>query len=79
MEVANITDAGLQLAELVDRALSGEEVIITRDGQPVVRLMPLPRETSPRLGGQRRGQVRIAADFDQLPNDLAAAFGVESA
>jgi hypothetical protein len=29
-----------------------------------------------RRGGMWKGQVRIADDFDDLPDDLAAAFGV---
>jgi len=29
-----------------------------------------------RLGGQWRGQVHIADDFDGLPGDIAAAFGM---
>lgn len=30
----------------------------------------------PRVGGMWRGQVHIAADFDELPEDIAAAFGI---
>lgn len=30
-----------------------------------------------RHGGQWRGQVAIAADFDNLPDDLADSFGVK--
>lgn len=30
----------------------------------------------PRQGGFWKGQVRIADDFDDLPDDLAEAFGV---
>ena len=31
----------------------------------------------PRLGGQWKGLVRIAEDFDSLPVDIAAAFGID--
>jgi prevent-host-death family protein len=36
-----LTDAKAQLTELVRRAEAGEEIVLTRHGQPVVRLTPL--------------------------------------
>jgi len=38
----NIGEAKTRLSELVAAALRGEEVIVQRDGQPKVRLVPLP-------------------------------------
>jgi len=35
--------------------------------------------SSQRRGGWWRGKVRIAADFDELPDDIAAAFGADRA
>jgi antitoxin (DNA-binding transcriptional repressor) of toxin-antitoxin stability system len=52
-------------------------VIIAKAGQPIVRLVPIQADDSPRVGGQWKGRVRIAEDFDALPDDLAAAFGIE--
>ena len=40
MRVA-VSDAKAQLTELVRRAEAGDEVVLTRHGQPVVRLSPL--------------------------------------
>ncbi len=39
----SVTDAKAQLTELVRRAEAGEEVILTRHGQPAVRLVPARR------------------------------------
>jgi prevent-host-death family protein len=75
MEVVDIHGAALPLSELVDRALGGEEVIITRAGTPVVRLMPVRQSDAPRRGGQWKGKVCIADDFDALPDDIAGVFG----
>lgn len=36
----SVTDAKGQLTELVRRAEAGEEIILTRHGQPAVRLVP---------------------------------------
>jgi prevent-host-death family protein len=77
MKIANIHEAKSQLSKLIEHAMNGEEVIIAKAGQPMVRLMPLQKDDSPRRGGQWKGRVRIAADFDTLPEDIAAAFGVE--
>jgi prevent-host-death family protein len=70
--VVNMHKAKSDLSRLVVRALAGEEVIITRAGQPVVRLAPIRRE---RVPGLARGKVTIAADFDAaLPDDVLATF-----
>ena len=31
----------------------------------------------PRVGGQLKGKIWIADDFDELPPDIAQAFGIE--
>lgn len=54
MEIANIHDAKSQLSKLIERAMEGEEVIIAKAGQPMVRLVPIRADTSPRQGGQWR-------------------------
>ncbi len=77
MTIANIHEAKSQLSRLIEQAINGEEVIIARAGQPVVRLVPIQADASPRLGGQWKGRVRIAEDFDSLPAEIADAFGIE--
>lgn len=69
-------EAKTTLSRLVDAAQSGEEVVITRRGEPVVKLAPvhwLPREE---LLGMYKGQIEMADDFDELPDDIAKAFGM---
>ncbi len=41
MRSMNLTDAKARLSELVSRAESGQETVITRRGQPVARLAPI--------------------------------------
>lgn len=77
MEIANIHDAKSRLSKLVELAMKGEEVILARAGKPVVRLVPIHADLAPRVGGQWKGKVRIADDFDTLPDDVADAFGIE--
>ncbi len=77
MEIANIHEAKSCLSKLIEHALNGEEVIIAKAGQPMVRLVPVRADDSPRVGGQWKGRVRMAGDFEVLPDDIAAAFGIE--
>ena len=77
MKITNIHEAKSQLSKLVDRALQGEEVIIARAGTPMVRLVPVSQGDSPRQGGQWKRKIRIADDFDELPADIADAFGMD--
>ncbi len=77
MQIANIHQAKSQLSKLVELALDGEEVIIAKAGKPVIKLTPIRSDDTPRQGGQWKDRVRIADDFDALPDDIAAAFGLE--
>ena len=47
MSTHSIAEAETQLSQLIDRALNGEEIVITRHGQPVVALKPLPKPPRP--------------------------------
>lgn len=67
--VVNIASAKARLPELVRRAAAGEEIVIARDNRPVARLSPLERP-SERKPGSARGRVKLAADFDQIPDDF---------
>jgi antitoxin (DNA-binding transcriptional repressor) of toxin-antitoxin stability system len=68
-------EAKSQLSRLVDLAEGGEEIIIQRSGRPVARLVALPRRRPvANAFGVLRGQVELAADFDELPAELAEHF-----
>jgi prevent-host-death family protein len=76
VQITNITEAKAQLSALIERVLDGEEVIIGKAGKPVARLVPFDRPSHPRQPGALRGQIVIAEDFDELPEDLQRAFGM---
>jgi prevent-host-death family protein len=68
-------EAKTNLSKLVEHALRGDEVIITRRGTPAVRLTPVVSAAGAMsLMGAWQGRVRIADDFDELAPDIAAAF-----
>ncbi len=68
METINITEAKTHLSKLVEKALSGEEIIIGKRNKPLVRLSPLVSSgKKKRSGGQWKNRVIISGDFDDLP------------
>jgi prevent-host-death family protein len=72
-------EAKTQLSKLVGRVEAGEEIVITRRGKPAARLVPERHgEGFASLAGAWRGKVRIANDFDEMPDDLADALGMKS-
>lgn len=75
----NIHAAKTHLSRLVERAASGEEIIIAKNGKPVAKLVPYREEKSPRVLGSMRGQIVLPENFPEdfdapLPPDLLAAF-----
>ncbi|MFZ3233903.1 MAG: type II toxin-antitoxin system prevent-host-death family antitoxin [Stellaceae bacterium] len=50
MTVFSVADAKNRLPSLIDKALAGEEVVITRRGTPVVELRPVSRQGTPATG-----------------------------
>jgi prevent-host-death family protein len=71
----NVHEAQVQLAQLLERARQGEEIIIAEAGQPVARLVLIDKPIAPRVPGSGAGQVVIADDFDApLPESILGAF-----
>jgi len=70
-------EAKSNLSKLVERVEAGEEIVLTRRGEPAARLVPERQGGGfASLAGVWRGRVRIADDFDELPDDLAESLGM---
>jgi len=76
MHITNISEAKAQLSALIERVLSGDEVIIGKAGKPVAKIVPYNKTVETRTPGALKGRIRISDDFDELPEDIARAFGV---
>jgi prevent-host-death family protein len=68
-EVVNMHQAKSSLSRLVERALAGEDVVIARNGEPLVRLVPLSKKREPRMPGRSKGRIWMAPDFDSMSED----------
>ena len=73
METVNIYDAKTHLSHLVDKAASGEDVVVSRNGKPLVRITRLePRKRQVKFG-LLKGKLTVPADFDApLPDKVLA-------
>jgi prevent-host-death family protein len=61
-----VHEAKTHLSKLLERALAGEEIVITRSGEPVARLVPVQRKRKPNFG-YGRGTFTVPNDFDEIP------------
>jgi prevent-host-death family protein len=77
MIFVNVHEAKTNLSKLIKQAAAGEEVVVASAGRPVAKIVAYEAPFEPRTPGLLAGQIKIAPDFDELPPDLAEAFGVE--
>lgn len=67
-------EAKSTLSELLRRVAAGEEVTITRSGEPVAMIVPVPRR-GPRRFGADEGLFTLPEDFnDPLPDEIQRSF-----
>jgi prevent-host-death family protein len=74
----NIHEAKTNLSRIIDRVEHGEEIIISRAGTPVAKVIPLNRGVD-RVGrGSLAGQLAMAADWDspEVNESIARDFGL---
>ena len=75
MATVNIYDAKTRLSQLVDQAASGEDVVVSRNGKPLVRITQLNVPKRRIKFGLLKRKLTIPADFDApLPPDVLAGF-----
>ena len=69
-----VHEAKTQLSKLLELVNAGEEVVITRRGQEVARLVP-SRSSAGRTFGLDRGVWAVPDDFDApLPDEVLRGF-----
>ena len=75
--MANISvySARADITRLIERALAGEDIVITRRGKPAVRLVPVAQEPPRREPGALKGLFEVTDEFfEPLPDDILNAF-----
>jgi prevent-host-death family protein len=74
----NIHDAKTNLSRIIERVEHGEEIIISRAGNPVAKVVPLTRRIDRDGRGSLRGQLVAADDWDsdEVNEAIARDFGM---
>ncbi|NMG05553.1 hypothetical protein DP117_01225 [Brasilonema sp. UFV-L1] len=77
MQEISLAEASKNLSQLIEAAMNGEEVVITKDNQPVVKLTPVSpvKKRRPAKAGSAKGLITISDDFDEPLEDFNE-FGV---
>lgn len=65
MKTVNIHEAKTNLSKLIEGTSNGESFIIAKAGKPVVKVSPIKRDASKRIG-LFEGLVNIPDDFDTM-------------
>ena len=76
MQTVNLFQAKTHLSKLIDQIASGEEteIVISRNGKPVARVLPVvPADTSRRIG-VAKGEFIVPDDIDQCNEEVAKLF-----
>lgn len=73
-ETVNMHQAKSSLSRLVEKALAGEEIVIARNGKPLVKLVPVPITGKPRVPGRGKGKIWISPDFEFTDEEITELF-----
>ena len=74
MKKVNMHEAKSQLSRLGKLAWEGEQIVIAKSGEPYLRLVPYLEQKTKRKLGALKGQIWIAPDFDETPQEVIDAF-----
>ena len=70
MRSITMAEAAQKLPDLIDAAMRGEEVLITKDNLAVVKLIPTtPVKLRPQFGSAK-GLIEMSDDFDEPLEDF---------
>ncbi|HEY1917440.1 MAG TPA: type II toxin-antitoxin system prevent-host-death family antitoxin [Streptosporangiaceae bacterium] len=74
----NIHDAKTNLSRIIERVEHGEEIIISRAGHPVAKVVPLEGKVRRSGRGSLRGELVLAPDWDSdaVNESIAGDFGM---
>lgn len=76
--IVKMHQAKSQLSKLVAAALAGEEVVIARGSEPLVKLTPVAPVKKQRVPGRLKGKIAFSDSFfDPLPDDEIALWNGE--
>ena len=77
MKVLNIAEAKAQLSAVIREVVDeGREVVISRAGRPVAKVVSYQPTRGKRRLGLFEGQIQVVDGFDEWPEDVARSLGI---
>ena len=70
MPTVTLEEAQARLTELIDKLAPGEEVLITRNAQPVAKLVSQAGEKPQPVFGRGRGKILIVSEDEEHLKDF---------
>jgi len=71
----NVHEAKTHLSRYLERVAAGEEIIISKAGKPMAKLVPLTEPQTDRVAGLDKGLIQVPDDFDApLPESVLKLF-----
>jgi len=70
MQLIDVKEVQAQIFQIIEQASQGEEVIITKDEQPLVKLSSAVGFKKQRQFGSAKGLIKMADDFDEPLEDF---------
>jgi len=70
MQTIDVNQAMKHLSELIDKTIRGDEVIITKGGRPIAKLVAVTRSKKQRQFGSAKELIKISDDFDKPLEDF---------
>ena len=79
MKIINIYNAKSQFSSLIEQVVSkGSEIVIGKAGKAVAKIVPYQPIKKKRKLGALKGKIKMAADFDEWPEDVASSLGIKT-
>lgn len=74
MQIINIHQAKTNLSKLIAQTAKGEEVIISKAGKPVAKLVSYQEKLKPRQPGLLKGKIWMSDDFNDEDEEINKLF-----
>lgn len=73
-QTINIHEAKTNLSKLIEKTQKGEDIIISKAGQPVAKLVAYKQPLKPRKLGLLKGKIHVPDDFDEEVEEINKLF-----
>ena len=60
----NYDDVKTQITDLIEAAMRGDKVVITKNGRQIIQLVPVKKPRHNRKFGSAKGKIKLAPDFN---------------